>query len=232
MTLPTQTLLENYKSLRLIGDEKNVIQLLQGQLTSDINEVTEKNSQLSAMCNEKGFLIADMFVSKHESEFLLTLNDSKIEEVIQELAKYLPFYKLNFEIDNRFVTGSINNHGGNHCYFKSDKHSFNLVFCMDEINLDNYISPWKLAHWEEGIYFLEDFLIQKTRPQEVGFDKNRVSFTKGCYRGQEIVARMHYLSKKKNQIKLSQASEEIKSDKILTNQIKHNNLFWFLETVN
>lgn len=232
MTQPTQTLLANYKSLRLIGDEKNIIQLLQGQLTSDINEVTEKNSQLSAMCNEKGFVIADMIVSKEKGEFLLTLDNSKIEEVIQELAKYLPFYKLNFEVDNRFISGTINSPEANHCYFRSNKYSFNLAFFENKTNLENDMSPWKLVHWEEGIYFLEDFLTQKTRPQEVGFDKNRVSFTKGCYRGQEIVARMHYLSKKKNEIKLSQALKEMKSANILSKQINHNNLFWFLEKIN
>ena len=31
------------------------------------------------------------------------------------------------------------------------------------------------------------------RPLELNYDKLRVSFTKGCFRGQEIIARMHYL---------------------------------------
>ena len=33
----------------------------------------------------------------------------------------------------------------------------------------------------------------KYRPLEINFDNLRVSFEKGCYRGQEIVARMKYL---------------------------------------
>ena len=31
------------------------------------------------------------------------------------------------------------------------------------------------------------------RPLELNYDKLRVSYTKGCFRGQEIIARMHYL---------------------------------------
>jgi len=47
-------------------------------------------------------------------------------------------------------------------------------------------------------------------PQELGLDqeKETVSFTKGCYLGQEIVARLHYLGKLKKmpkQLTLSQA---------------------------
>ena len=41
--------------------------------------------------------------------------------------------------------------------------------------------------------FLEEQDVGKYRPLEINFDKLRVSFDKGCYRGQEIVARMKYL---------------------------------------
>ena len=35
--------------------------------------------------------------------------------------------------------------------------------------------------------------IGKYRPLEINYDKNRVAFDKGCFRGQEIIARMKYL---------------------------------------
>ena len=35
--------------------------------------------------------------------------------------------------------------------------------------------------------------VGKYRPIEINYDNLRVSFDKGCYRGQEIVARMKYL---------------------------------------
>lgn len=101
------TLLENYKSLRLIGNAENIQQMLQGQLTSDIYEVTESYSQLSAMCDEKGFVIADMFVSKEREDYLLTLHESLVDNVSAELERYLPFYKVSSEIDSRLVIGII-----------------------------------------------------------------------------------------------------------------------------
>jgi len=122
------TLLENYKSLRLIGNAENIQQMLQGQLTSDIYEVTESYSQLSAMCDEKGFVIADMFVSKEREDYLLTLHESLVDTVSTELERYLPFYKVSCEIDSRLVIGIIKDNIDKHRYFKNKQKSFGLEF--------------------------------------------------------------------------------------------------------
>ena len=44
-----------------------------------------------------------------------------------------------------------------------------------------------------GIFDLSYVDVDKYRPLELNYDQLRVSFTKGCFRGQEIVARMKYL---------------------------------------
>ena len=42
----------------------------------------------------------------------------------------------------------------------------------------------------------------KYRPHEIGQHINRVSFNKGCFKGQEIIARMEYLGKLKKETRL------------------------------
>ena len=59
----------------------------------------------------------------------------------------------------------------------------------DEISED----VWEASNKLLGNYFLEESDVSKFRPQELNYDELRVSFDKGCYRGQEIVARMRYL---------------------------------------
>ena len=59
----------------------------------------------------------------------------------------------------------------------------------DSITYEN----WQAANKILGILFLQFEDIFKYRPIEINFDNLRVSFDKGCYRGQEIVARMKYL---------------------------------------
>ena len=223
------TLLENYKSLRLIGNAENIQQMLQGQLTSDIYEVTESYSQLSAMCDEKGFVIADMFVSKEREDCLLTLHESLFDTVSTELERYLPFYKVSCEIDSRLVIGIIKDNIDKHCYFKNKQKSFGLEFLSTAPSDIKSVQEWKLLHWQQGIYFLQDFIKQGLRPQEIGFEENRISFSKGCYRGQEIIARMHYLNKKKMLTSLMSSEEKPEDKNILSEIILHENLYWFLQ---
>jgi folate-binding protein YgfZ len=40
------------------------------------------------------------------------------------------------------------------------------------------------------------------RPHELGQQNTRVSFSKGCFKGQEIIARMEYLGKLKKETRL------------------------------
>lgn len=223
------TLLENYKSLRLLGNAENILQMLQGQLTSDIHEVTESYSQLSAMCDEKGFVIADIFVSKDREDYLLTLHESLVDTVCSELERYLPFYKVSCEIDSCLVVGIIKDHIEKHCYFKNKQKSFGLEFLSTAPSDIKSLQEWRLLHWQQGIYFLQDFIKQGLRPQEIGFEENRISFSKGCYRGQEIIARMHYLNKKKIPTNLISSEEKPEEKNILSEIILHDNLYWFLQ---
>jgi folate-binding protein YgfZ len=52
---------------------------------------------------------------------------------------------------------------------------------------------WRIANKVLLNYEFTQDDINKYRPNELNYDKTRVSFTKGCFRGQEIVARVHYL---------------------------------------
>ena len=52
---------------------------------------------------------------------------------------------------------------------------------------------------------MEQFLFNyedtgKHRPHDIGMNESHVSFLKGCFRGQEVIARTEHLSKKKKEI--------------------------------
>ena len=48
-----------------------------------------------------------------------------------------------------------------------------------------------------------------TMPQEAGINDRAVSFTKGCYIGQETVARLHYKGKPNRHLRLLEPSEPV-----------------------
>jgi folate-binding protein YgfZ len=59
--------------------------------------------------------------------------------------------------------------------------------------------------FELNILLMGQFLFNyqdssKYRPHDLGMDRSHVSFLKGCFRGQEVIARTEHLSKKKKEI--------------------------------
>jgi folate-binding protein YgfZ len=57
-------------------------------------------------------------------------------------------------------------------------------------------SDWQLQEIDAGIGHVEVETIESFLPQMLNYQlTDRVSFTKGCYTGQEVVARMHYRGK-------------------------------------
>ena len=59
-------------------------------------------------------------------------------------------------------------------------------------------SFWLTFEIREGIPWFTSELTETLLPQQINLDLiQAVSFAKGCYPGQEIVARMHYLGKPK-----------------------------------
>lgn len=57
---------------------------------------------------------------------------------------------------------------------------------------------WDLGEIFSGVIFIDTHLQEKIIPQRLNWDKvGGISFNKGCYLGQEIVARLHYKGKNK-----------------------------------
>ena len=67
-------------------------------------------------------------------------------------------------------------------------------------------SNWQALQIRAGIGRVEGPNIEELLPQMLNFDvTGHVSFTKGCYTGQEIVARLHYRGKAKRRMYLGQS---------------------------
>ena len=65
----------------------------------------------------------------------------------------------------------------------------------------NELETWEALSLLAGHFPFHAEDTERYTPQELHYDQNGyVSFTKGCYTGQEIVARMHYRGKQKKQL--------------------------------
>ena len=72
------------------------------------------------------------------------------------------------------------------------------------------LSAWKLAEVRSGVPVIRAETQEEFVPQMVNFDKlGGVSFHKGCYPGQEVIARTQYLGKVKRHLYRVRSAQEI-----------------------
>ena len=106
------------------------------------------------------------------------------------------FFFTTFELSEDKIIGKVSKKDNSMpSYSSNDLFQTSIELNSNELSRGNSISyeNWIVAHKLLGILFLNKEDSGKYRPLEINFDNLRVSFEKGCYRGQEIVARMKYL---------------------------------------
>ena len=129
------------------------------------------------------------------------------------MQKFLPFYNIKLVNLDKEVIASCQKADLN------NSTSFMIDVVMNDAknngSLINY-QQWECNNLLIGNIHLDKSLSGKHRPHEVLYDKNRVSFTKGCFRGQEVIARVEYRSKKRIEVKLNAESHPPKNKKIVS----------------
>lgn len=91
-----------------------------------------------------------------------------------------------------------------------------LLATLEEEKTDD-IEPWLRADIEAGIVHVTPNLSEEFTPQLLNYDlSGLIDFKKGCYTGQEIVARMFYRGTAKRRLQLASSSQSIsKSSKVV-----------------
>ena len=183
-----------------------------------LKALKEKKFELSALCDEKGFILADFYISLNENKFVIAIDIELKSIFLDEMQKFLPFYNIKLVDLDKEVIASCQKADLN------NRTSFMIEVVMDDAknneSLINY-QQWECNNLLAGNIHLDKGLSGKYRPHEVLYDKNRVSFTKGCFRGQEVIARVEYRSKKRIEVKLNAEPHPPKNKKIVSRASEH-----------
>jgi len=115
--------------------------------------------------------------------------------LVNELTPFAKFSNVQFKKTDEMVIGTISSRSNSKKPILSNDFCELSITISSDKNFKNSIntSQWEAANKILGNLFLERTDAGKYRPLEINYDILRVSFDKGCYRGQEIVARMKYL---------------------------------------
>jgi len=125
-------------------------------------------------------------------------------EALASVFPDVPGEKLGCSSGEYFCLVQIDESGSQfECYIDTAAQSDLADQLNTALTLDSE-TEWQALQIESGIGRIEAATVEEFIPQMLNFDiTGHVSFTKGCYTGQEVVARMHYRGKPKRRMYLS-----------------------------
>lgn len=160
----------SHKIIRIQG--KDSLEFLQGQLSNDLKLIKERDLQKNVICNLKGRIIALFWVNKIDDENFHLLVDSSIaEKALETLEKFKVFYKSEMIL------------------LEDKPKNFNILRTED----------WRANCIRDGLCEITSFTTETFTPHDLGYQNLEIiNFDKGCFTGQEVIARMHYRAKLKS----------------------------------
>ena len=197
--------LPDYQTIEISGEDNNTF--LQNLLSNDVLLLQEGKCQYSCLCNAKGRIIATFHLLKMSQKYILILPKTMVEMVSKKLQMYRLRSKIEIISDTYIIFGLSNVANSQAFSIPETQLSYLLTSKEKAIelwdNLSKDYSPSSPVNWQYHLISnsIADIIPQTSELfllQQVNIDLvNGVSFKKGCYPGQEIIARLHYLGKSK-----------------------------------
>ncbi|KXU39054.1 aminomethyltransferase [Ventosimonas gracilis] len=194
---------------------------LQGQLTCNLAWLKDGSSSLGGRCNLKGRLISTFRILPESDGFLLAMAAELVPVQLEELKKYAQFFRRCALLDESLLWQRFGLLGADsglpeplgkvmqgHEQFsiRLDNQRSELWRRTDSAEPTNgwlqlSLDSWRLAQIRAGIGQVFGQTSGRFIPQMLNLPAvGGVSFKKGCYTGQEIVARMQYRGQNKRRL--------------------------------
>lgn len=223
------TLLPSWKAIYVTGEDKK--SYLQGQVTCDVVQLDTKSSTLGAHCDAKGKMWSLFRLFQCDGGYALWQHASGIERALQEIKKYSVFSKVEMAISTHISMGILGEdaesfidsitdargdvralvHG---CAVKVDHHRWLLLIASDAIEAvqSQLSSTTQLTEQDWDYYDIINGIPRVVEseqnlhiPQALNLQAvGGISFDKGCYTGQETVARAKYRGMNKRVMRVVQ----------------------------
>ena len=197
--------------LKISGSDSE--SFLQNQLSNDILRLDKSSVQLNAYCQHQGKIISLFWVMRYEGNFLLSFPLDLLEKIQSRLQMFVIMSDVVIQdVSNEFCQIGLINEAHENAYIIKDQ----LSVLLEKNNAAVVINADSIDMWHKAcidsllpeIYLLTS---EKLVPQMLNLDINEfgVNFSKGCYPGQEVVARLHYLGSAKRRLFAFESNTEI-----------------------
>jgi hypothetical protein len=178
-------------SIQAQNNEVSVIDFLNNLLITDLHSIQENNLQFSALCNPKGRIIATFWIDIINASEVYIFCAQNMQEILLQFFNARKF-RLKINIATNPIQLCINPQSKKLLILKDTYTPIKSAGTNDfYIFIINKQLPW-----------IDASNTEKFIPQHVNLDlhENIMSFKKGCYPGQEIIARIKFLGKIKKRM--------------------------------
>lgn len=193
---------------------------LQGQITQDVGALSQTTAGLGAYCSPKGRVLATMVAcfeqATNDSAILLITKADNAMAFVQRLRMFVLRAKVDIKILEQPVLGVYSNNvqqpytvirekgyimiaapqadnSDNARYWIVPSNSADYAISSEAANNPEMLQQWQALDILVGLPWVTAAISDTFIPQTINLDLiNGISFTKGCYPGQEVVARSHY----------------------------------------
>ncbi len=193
---------------------------LHNMVSNDIKSLSPGSYRYATLLTPKGKMISDLYIYAFENYFLIALNENLVQTVIDKLSAFVisedvqiqnvtssyGFLSIQGPQSTTFIKANdLNSFKAQaflHDRFSEDGYDIwvpieNIIPLWKHLNVGEKITPigmptYQILRIEAGIPVFGVDMNENTIPNEANLEK-AISWTKGCYPGQEIVARIKYL---------------------------------------
>ena len=188
-------------------------EFLQNQFSNDIKKLDNYNLQINAYCQHQGKIIALFWVIRTDNSFLLSFPIDLLEKVISRLQMFVIMSDVLIEnASEAFSQIGLIDEKVEGSYLINERMSLFITSPKEQIVKNSTIDDeWTKASIDSQLPEVFLSTSEKFVPQMLNLDIDEfgVNFSKGCYPGQEVVARLHYLGEAKRRLFSFQCDSEV-----------------------
>ncbi len=198
-----------FSCLAIEGPER--FKFLQGQVTCDIKRVEEGEIMLGAHLNLQGRIEASFILFPREDRVLLVLPEDQADHLKSLFQKYILFANAELNDAPDYLPYLIWPQKT-----PDEDPGFELVQANNVFinvtpteNAEALLTRHDVGRVDEALAIMDRnglFLVDQSHraaflPQELNYEQiDGISFNKGCYKGQEVVARIHFKGQVKQRL--------------------------------
>ncbi|NOI68379.1 tRNA-modifying protein YgfZ [Vibrio sp. 99-8-1] len=241
--------LSSWKAIDVTGEDKK--SYLQGQLTCDVVSLSETETTLGAHCDAKGKVWSIFRLFHHQNGYALFQHASAIENALKEIKKYSVFSKVDISIAKDIALGVVGQQAEQLIdSLSTDTGDVRAISGGTAVKVDERrwlvlldsesASKFVENQVEAGLYhedIWDKYDIESAIPRITTDNQNEhipqafnlqglfgINFSKGCYTGQETVARAKYRGTNKRSMFIVEGTVDgsIPSDTTLERSVGEN----------